>query len=194
MKFSKILVSAAALIGLAACNQQPSPVSEEKFAEAVAKIEAHQYATAHADYDFSTKYTFKGFTAEEEAMYREMGGMQDEQAKGSADFQWDGSVWTTNAADLPNGLAETIGTNIKDMPIEGATAEGVKLYLNPFKVVENINMEQQGTKMSINATMVFDNYGYLTSMSGKQVMSAPVAEGKTISMTVVEKVTISYAD
>ena len=194
MKFSKVLVSSAALLCLVACNQQPAGVSEEKFAEAVAKIEKHEYATAHVEYSESLKYTFKGFTAEEEAAMREQGKMNDYSENEKVDFTFDGEEWITNAAVQHNAIVNYLGQNVKDIPIEGATEEGAKLYLNPFKIAISESESQGGQSASIKTVMVFDKYGFLTSFNYEMVMSSSVAQGKSLSMKGVMKFTAAYAD
>jgi hypothetical protein len=197
MKFSKALVSFVALTCLVACNNSASStVSKEQFAEEVAKIEEHQYATAQARVEYSVKYTFTGFTPEQEAAIRqEIGG--DESFAEEAGFTWGGDEagWTTNYefqhSESRAAAVASVGRNVKDMSID-QLGEGVQFYLNPFKIVQHT--EVPSNEMITDSSVVFDNYGFVTLLEAKMVMTQTIAEGMSITANGYSKLTVSYAD
>ena len=197
MKFSKVLVSFAALTCLVACNNSaPSSVSKEQFAEEVAKIEEHQYATAQVRVDYSMKYTFTGLTPEQEAAIRQQIG-DDVSFTEEAGYTWGGeeSGWVTNYEfqhkEAESAAEGSIGQNIKDMPI-GEAGEGIQFYLNPFKVVQHMEAPARG--MVLDSTSVFDVYGFNTLSEAKMVMTQAIAEGMTMTINGYTKITVSYSD
>ena len=204
MKFSKVLVSFAALTCLVACNNNsaPSTVSQEQFAEEAAKVEEHQYATAQARIEYSNKYTFTGLTPEQETAMRDSGDMQDLEFTEEAGFSFNGSKWLTSYnfenVEAEEALCGSIGTNVKALPL-GEEAEGVQFYLNPFKVVQHMEMadEESGAKMTIDSTMVFDKFGFVTLIEANYYMYVSTTVSSitfTMTRNGYSKTTFSYAD
>lgn len=193
MKLAKTLVTFGALVSLVACGgQSASAVSQEKFVEEVNKAPEHQYAKIHVTYESSEKYTFVGFSAEEEEMYRTYGGMVDDTVSGSADFQWSGEDWTTNSV-VTSEIAMYAGMNAKDLDFS-EIGEGVKFFINPFKITMDTSVDREGTKGTTSAVMSFDKYGYLTLATSDVNITATVSEGKTITMKMSSDISLKYSD
>lgn len=200
MKLGKLLVTFGALASLAACSKESTTgtkVSAEKFGETISSIEEHQYASVHAKLNLKTNYIFKGYTADEEETTRQNLHMNDIELKGfEADFTYseEQEDWVPVTSSQYDGyIYEELYANVNELFIEMEEnpESGATYYINPLKVITNAtgpNGQYQ------KGTIVFDKYGYLTSVNSDTYMIIMSSQDKSISVKSILSYTAKYAD
>ena len=180
MKMMKYVLPFVMLTALAACNQQSSGVSYEQFKKAAESVEPHQYQTAKVTLTAITRQT----------------GAEDIEEQVEIDYTWDAASeeWTTTTQSTDAQQAKAYLTYTAAIVAENYKGgKGAKFYLNPMKIVTSQSQSQSGTTVSITATMVFDQYGYISDINVKTTMKAS-SGGQSVSITNISDLAIAFAD
>ena len=192
---------------LTACAGSGTKVSKEEYAKKAQEVEAHEYSSAvitvkeNAVTRTMDDEDFEAQVKAGEKKIKVKATVEEDKYEAKVEYTWDKDekTWVWQSGEV--GYASLLITKAIDaVPPEDYVGNGetFEYYINPFKVVATMNMDEtvMGVNVKANATSTyqFDKYGFAVSSESKSTVVTTLTDDYNNSITATLKLQGIEAD